>query len=68
MAAIARSNGSRASATRHLFQLRIVNGILGAFGFDRNGDITLDPITVFRAHHGRAIFDREIAVPHPLVP
>jgi branched-chain amino acid transport system substrate-binding protein len=66
IAAIANSDGSRASTTRHLFQLRIVNGILGNFRFDRSGDITLDPITVFRARHGRAIFDREIAVPHDL--
>jgi branched-chain amino acid transport system substrate-binding protein len=67
IAAIARSDGSRASTTRQLFRLRIVKGILGTFGFDRNGDITLDPITVFRARHGGAIFDREISVPHDLV-
>jgi len=65
--AIARSNGTRASTTRQLFQLKIVKGILGTFGFDRNGDITIDPITVFRARHREATFDREITVRHDLI-
>jgi branched-chain amino acid transport system substrate-binding protein len=67
IAAIARSNGTRGSATRQLFQLKIVKGILGTFRFDRNGDITIDPITVFRARHGQATFDREIPVRHGLI-
>jgi branched-chain amino acid transport system substrate-binding protein len=36
--AIARSNGTRASVTRELFKTRVVNGIMGTFHFDKNGD------------------------------
>jgi branched-chain amino acid transport system substrate-binding protein len=36
--AIARSNGTRASVTSELFKARVVNGIMGTFNFDKNGD------------------------------
>ncbi len=37
--AIKRSNGTRASVTSQLFKTRVVNGIMGTFHFDKNGDI-----------------------------
>lgn len=46
--AIARSDGTRASVLRELRALEIENGILGSFRFDRNGDITPSPITIYR--------------------
>ena len=47
--AIARSNGTRASVIEELFKTRVRNGILGSFSFDRNGDTTLNEVTILRA-------------------
>ena len=46
--AIARSDGTRASVTKQLFKTNIENGILGNVSFDRNGDPTSAPITIYR--------------------
>jgi branched-chain amino acid transport system substrate-binding protein len=37
--AIKHSNGTRTSVTSNLFKTNIVNGIMGTFHFDKNGDI-----------------------------
>ena len=37
--AIAKSNGSRPSVVKNVFRANIVNGIMGTFRFDKNGDI-----------------------------
>jgi branched-chain amino acid transport system substrate-binding protein len=37
--AIKRSNGTRASVTSQLFKTHVVNGIMGTFHFDKNGNI-----------------------------
>jgi branched-chain amino acid transport system substrate-binding protein len=47
--AIARSDGTRRSVIEELFATRVRNGILGSFRFDRNGDTTLNPVTILRA-------------------
>jgi ABC-type branched-subunit amino acid transport system substrate-binding protein len=46
--AIARSDGTRASVTRELMATRVRNGILGSFWFDRNGDTTIQRVTILR--------------------
>lgn len=46
--AIARSDGTRASVTKELFATRVRGGILGTFGFDRNGDTTEQKVTILR--------------------
>ncbi len=46
--AIARSDGTRASVLRELRAIRVKDGILGDFRFDRYGDITPAKITIFR--------------------
>jgi branched-chain amino acid transport system substrate-binding protein len=48
LSAIAHSDGSRPSVTRELLRTRIRDGILGTFGFNRNGDITHDLIPILR--------------------
>ena len=53
LAAIARSDGTRASVLRELRTLRIENGILGNFRFDRNGDITPGAVAIYRVTGGR---------------
>jgi branched-chain amino acid transport system substrate-binding protein len=47
--AIARSNGTRPDVNTKLFQTRVVNGIMGTFHFDKNGDIT--PTKAIAADH-----------------
>ncbi len=49
--AIARSNGTRASVTKALLATRVRDGILGTFGFDRNGDTTAPKVTILRPTH-----------------
>jgi branched-chain amino acid transport system substrate-binding protein len=78
LAAIARSDGTRASVTEELLALEIENGILGNFSFDRNGDITPALFTVLRITGGRkrapelsegfggAVVDRVVRVPPAL--
>jgi DNA-binding SARP family transcriptional activator/ABC-type branched-subunit amino acid transport system substrate-binding protein len=48
LAAIARSDGSRASVARELLGARVEDGLLGDIDFDQNGDPLAAPVTVFR--------------------
>ena len=48
LAAIARSDGTRASVLREIQATRVREGILGSFRFDRNGDITPAKLSVLR--------------------
>jgi hypothetical protein len=69
---------TRASVTRELRNLRMKNGVLGNFRFDRNGDITPASFTVFRITGGRkrdpqltedftgSVVDRVVRVPPAL--
>ncbi len=73
--AIARSDGTRSSVVRELHELRIVNGLLGTFRFDRYGDTTLNYTTILRvvkkpppgSDTPRGVIDRVLTVPHGLV-
>ncbi len=56
LTAIERSDGSRDSVTKELLGTRVENGILGSFDFDRYGDTTSGPITVYRVTAGRRPF------------
>jgi len=56
LAAIARSDGSRASVSRELLATRVRHGIIGSFGFDRYGDTTSGAIAVYRVIGGRPQF------------
>jgi branched-chain amino acid transport system substrate-binding protein len=50
--AIARSDGTRGSVLKELFDTRVRDGLLGSFGFDADGDISESPITIMRVAHG----------------
>jgi ABC-type branched-subunit amino acid transport system substrate-binding protein len=52
LAAIARSDGSRASVARELLAMEVKDGILGNFRFTASGDTTSTPITIVRAQRG----------------
>ena len=69
LAAIARSDGTRASVLDELQNTREQDGILGDFSFDRHGDMTPALFTILRVTGTRSrpannlIVDRVIAVP-----
>jgi branched-chain amino acid transport system substrate-binding protein len=73
LAAIARSDGTRAGVVRALAATRLSDGILGPVRFDRNGDRVEPPVPVLRLVGPRAagtsrvypgtVFDRVIAPP-----
>jgi branched-chain amino acid transport system substrate-binding protein len=75
--AIARSDGTRRSVIVELFKTRVEHGILGSFRFDRNGDTTLNQVTILRAERPGgastimsfegATIDRVLAPPPALV-
>jgi branched-chain amino acid transport system substrate-binding protein len=45
--AISKSDGTRGSVTKQLFQTNVKNGILGTFSINENGDTTANPVTVY---------------------
>jgi branched-chain amino acid transport system substrate-binding protein len=77
--AIARSDGSRASVLRALRASKVKNGLLGTFGFDRNGDNTAAPVPIMRItgttssdtripdQFRGSVLDRVVEVPASLV-
>jgi ABC-type branched-subunit amino acid transport system substrate-binding protein len=79
LAAIARSDGTRASVLRELRATKVTDGILGSFAFDRHGDVTLNRIAVYRvtgatppamhvwSQFEGAVIDRIVTVPRRLV-
>lgn len=50
--AIARSDGTRRSVLDELFRIRVVDGLLGSFRFDANGDISESPMTIVQIRQG----------------
>jgi branched-chain amino acid transport system substrate-binding protein len=65
--AIARSDGTRASVTRRLFDTRVTNGILGSFWITPTGDTSLNAITIHRVVGGKLTTYATIVVPDTLV-
>ena len=58
--AIAGSDGTRADVTRRLQTVRIEDGLLGSFRFDAAGDMTRNPIAVYRIRGGRGRFQAAV--------
>ena len=55
--AIARSNGTRNSVSAQLFKTKVVNGIMGTFHFDKNGDIVpLKYVTIEQLRGNAAVY------------
>jgi hypothetical protein len=50
--AIRRSDGTRASVRRELFETSIPRGLIGSVTFDGNGDIETGPVTILRVQLG----------------
>ena len=58
LAALRRSNGTRAGVLRALFRTRAYSGLIGAVGIDSDGGSTLARLGVFRVHNGSFQFER----------
>ena len=53
LAAVARSNGTRAGVASRLFNVHIPSGLLGPIGFDANGDLSANPVTIYKVVRGK---------------
>src|SRR5436309_12186584 len=48
VAAIAASNGTRSDITKKMFSLNLKNTILGTLKFNPNGDVTANPVSIYK--------------------
>jgi branched-chain amino acid transport system substrate-binding protein len=53
VAAIAASNGTRADIAKQLFKVHLKGSILGNIAFNANGDVTSNPVTIYRVKGGK---------------
>jgi branched-chain amino acid transport system substrate-binding protein len=67
VAAIAASNGSRSDVTKQLFRIHLKNSILGNLSFNANGDVTSNPVTIYRVKGGKSTTLKVIVPPNSLV-
>ncbi len=67
LAAIGRSDGSRASVTTNLFKTTVSNGILGSFWITPTGDTTLNAVAIYRIIGGKVRTFTTVVVPDALM-
>jgi len=67
VAAIAKSDGTRASVTSQLFKIKLNNSILGNVSFNKNSDVTANPVTIYRIKAGKSTTFKVIVPPASLV-
>ena len=65
--AIAASNGSRSDVTAQLFKIKLTNSILGNVSFNKNGDVTANPVTIYLVKAGKSTTLKVIVPPASLV-
>ncbi len=65
--AILKSDGSRASVASNLFKTNVVNGILGTFRINANGDTTSNPVTIYKIAGGKSTTFKVITPPTAVV-
>src|SRR4051812_38838032 len=65
--AIAASNGTRSDITKHVFSLNLKNSILGNLRFNANGDVTANPVTIYKIKGGKSTTLKVIVPPNKLV-
>jgi branched-chain amino acid transport system substrate-binding protein len=65
--AIAQSNGSRSDVTAQLFKIKLKNSILGTLSFNKNGDVTANPVTIYQIKSGKSSTYKVIVPPNSLV-
>jgi branched-chain amino acid transport system substrate-binding protein len=67
VAAISASNGSRSDITKQLFKIHLKNTILGNLSFTANGDVTANPVTIYKIVSGTSKTFQVIVPPKSLV-
>ena len=65
--ALAQSNGSRADVAKQLFKVDLKNSILGNVSFNANGDVTSNPVTIYKVSGNTAPTYKVITPPKSLV-
>ncbi len=65
--AIAQSNGTRADVAKQLFKLHLNGSILGNVSFNSNGDVTANPVTIYKVVGGKQTTYKVIVPPKTLV-
>jgi branched-chain amino acid transport system substrate-binding protein len=65
--AIAQSNGSRADVAKQLFKVNLTSSILGHVSFNSNGDVTANPVTIYKVVGGKSTTLKVIVPPKSLV-
>ena len=67
LSAIAKSDGSRASVTKGLFNVNVASSPIGSFKLNGNGDTNAGKISVYQIKGGQAVFKQVISPPVSLV-
>ena len=67
VAAIAQSNGSRSDVAKQLFRINLKSSILGKVSFNGNGDVTSNPVTIYKVKGGKSTTLKVIVPPKSLV-
>jgi ABC-type branched-subunit amino acid transport system substrate-binding protein len=67
VAAIAQSNGTRSDVAKQVFKINLKNSILGNLSFNANGDVTSNPVTIYKVVGGQTTTLRVIVPPKSLV-
>jgi branched-chain amino acid transport system substrate-binding protein len=65
--AIANSDGTRAGVASQLFKVNIPKGILGPMAFNANGDVSANPVTIYKVKGGKATTYKVIVPKNSLV-
>jgi branched-chain amino acid transport system substrate-binding protein len=65
--AIAQSNGTKSDVAKQLFKVNLPNSILGKVSFNGNGDVTSNPVTIYKVIRGASTTYRVIVPPKALV-
>ena len=65
--AIKQSKGTRADVTSQVFKINLKNSILGNLSFNKNGDVTANPVTIYQVKNGKSTTYKVIVPPNSLV-
>jgi branched-chain amino acid transport system substrate-binding protein len=65
--AIKQSNGTRADIAKQLFKVNLKGSILGDVSFNQNGDVTSNPVTIYKIKGGKSTTLKVIVPPKSLV-
>src|SRR5581483_7631478 len=65
--AIAQSNGTRADVAKQVFKIHLKNSILGNLSVNANGDVTSNPVTIYKVSGKTAPTFKVITPPKSLV-